>query len=100
MSEINIPASDNHEYSDNSDGPKKYNPSNKLLISALLFVSQIAYEYTSEALITSLPQYTNNMALALVSWSSLSAVIFSTSWCSINKIKSIKPNACATCMVS
>ena len=57
----------------------------------MLFGFQFIYEYASESLIKTIPDYNKSTAIALASWSSIPAVFLSTIWGSIIKVKSKKP---------
>ena len=66
----------------------------------MLFGFQFIYEYASESLIKTIPDYNKSTAIALASWSSIPAVFLSTMWASIIKVKSQKPHEMAVCLVA
>jgi len=72
----------------------------KCILLSFLFIFQFIYELAAESLIESIPNYTKNTAIAIATWSSFPAVIVSTMWGSIIKVKSAKPNEKAICSVS
>ena len=72
----------------------------KVFLLSLLFGFQFIYEYASESLIKTIPDYNKSTAIALASWSSIPAVFLSTMWASIIKVKSQKPHEMAVCLVA
>ena len=56
-----------------------------------LFIAQLTNEYFMESMIENIQDYSTSMAISIAAWTSVPAIIFSTIWCSLIKIESIKP---------
>jgi len=72
----------------------------KITLLSGLFIFQFIYELSTESLIETIPNYSKTTAMAISCWSSIPAILISTMWASLIKVKSVKPNEMAICLVA